>query len=186
MTTKENPNKEFDCHASAMPGEEMFVLLARDPRAPDLVELWATFRTADITAKRRPESDARQVNEAMLCAEKMRDWRSKNYGLWRIKPDRGEPWPPMQTRCPHGHVNWNHCPVCNRARIETEKSQMAPLLIDGNQVAIFEKRLKDLKVTRAYTLASNESKMLFDLMQMLVETMLYGEVRTSPAPTYHK
>lgn len=46
MGTKNNPGK-FDCYANADPDEPMFVLLARDPLASDLVLLWAERREAE-------------------------------------------------------------------------------------------------------------------------------------------
>lgn len=70
MGTKMNPGK-FDCYESAEPDEPMFVLLARDIDAPVLVVLWATFRA------RAGESTAK-VQEALDCANEMRDWREKN------------------------------------------------------------------------------------------------------------
>lgn len=69
MGTKNNPG-EFDCYANAEPDEPMFVLLARDPLAPLLVEMWAMMR--DIT------HGDEKVAEAKVCAAKMRDWCRKN------------------------------------------------------------------------------------------------------------
>lgn len=43
MGTKDNPG-EFDCYANAAPDEPMFVLLARDPVAPEVVEHWVKLR----------------------------------------------------------------------------------------------------------------------------------------------
>jgi hypothetical protein len=69
MGTKENPGK-FDCYANALPDEPMFILLARDDRAPQLVEEWATMseRRGTMTEK---------IAEARECAVAMRAWRSK-------------------------------------------------------------------------------------------------------------
>lgn len=65
MSTKANPGK-FDCYAAAEDDEPMFVLLARDPLAPILVELWASLRAGD---------DDEKVIEAQAVAEEMRRWR---------------------------------------------------------------------------------------------------------------
>lgn len=53
MSTKNNPGP-VDCYAAAEPDEPMFILLARDPRAAVLVNLWATMRSLagdDTTGK---------------------------------------------------------------------------------------------------------------------------------------
>lgn len=82
MGTKENP-AQFDCYANALPDEPMFILLARDPHAPRLVEQWAIQRRNDIDMCERPKSDLQMCKEAVECAEKMREWRWKNLGKWR-------------------------------------------------------------------------------------------------------
>lgn len=43
MGTKNAPGP-VDCYANAEPDEPMFVLLARDPDAPQLLRAWATLR----------------------------------------------------------------------------------------------------------------------------------------------
>lgn len=85
MGTKNNP-APFDCYANALPDEEMFVLLARDPDAPALVEQWADNRAWAIATGKRPESDMAMVTEARECAAKMRRWRFQNEGAWRTPP----------------------------------------------------------------------------------------------------
>lgn len=70
MGTKNNPG-EFDCYANAEPDEPMFVLLARDKHAPELVRQWAQLRLAD-------GEDARKVAEATICADRMERWRKEN------------------------------------------------------------------------------------------------------------
>lgn len=86
MGSKNQPG-EFDCYTNALPDEPMFILLGRDPDAPNLVEHWADGRQADIDAGNRPLSDAAMVAEARECAQKMRDWRDANNGRWR-KPNQ--------------------------------------------------------------------------------------------------
>lgn len=68
MGTKNNPGN-FDCYANAEPDEPMFVLLARDPLAPILVELWASLRA-------HAAGNPSKVAEARTCAESMRVWRA--------------------------------------------------------------------------------------------------------------
>lgn len=89
MGTKSKP-AAFDCYANAMPDEPMFVLLARDPSAPDLVELWASPRANEIENGQRPKTDWGMVAEAQACAQTMVWWRKDNEGKWR-KPAAKEP-----------------------------------------------------------------------------------------------
>jgi hypothetical protein len=86
MATKNEPAK-YDCYANALPDEPMFILLARDPSAPLLVERWAIERDAAILRGERPSSDMAMVSEAQDCARKMREWRKANDGAWR-KPQQ--------------------------------------------------------------------------------------------------
>lgn len=75
MGTKNNPG-QFDCYAAAEEDEPMFILLARDPLAPVLVELWATLREdMDIGNPDKPD-------EARACAMAMRTWAA-------MHPDHG-------------------------------------------------------------------------------------------------
>ena len=67
MGTKNNPG-QFDCYHNAAPDEPMFVLLARDPLAPILVELWASLRQHAV-------GNPSKVAEARDCAKAMRDWK---------------------------------------------------------------------------------------------------------------
>lgn len=79
MGTKNDP-APFDCYAAAEPDEPMFVLLARDPDAPGLVEAWAAMRVARAIEEHPVDSPeftrhAVKANEAKDCAEAMRAWR---------------------------------------------------------------------------------------------------------------
>ena len=65
MGTKNNPGK-FDCYANAGPDEPMFVLLGRDPMAPELVRAWADWREGE-------GEDPGIVEEARECAEVMEE-----------------------------------------------------------------------------------------------------------------
>jgi hypothetical protein len=82
MSTKQHPGPR-DCYAAALPDEPYFVLLARDPSAPDLIEQWAEWRDGSIVAGARPSDEKAQVDEAYRCASEMRTWRRLNLGVWR-------------------------------------------------------------------------------------------------------
>ena len=84
MGSKNNPGR-FDCYDNALPDEPMFVLLGRDPSAPELLERWANGRLFDIASGSRPQSDMAMVAEAQQCAKDMRQWRKDNDGKWRVK-----------------------------------------------------------------------------------------------------
>lgn len=77
MGSKLKPGK-FDCYANAEPDEPMFILLARDLTAPELVEQWAIRRINLISEGRKPGSDVDLVEEARECADAMRAWRKAN------------------------------------------------------------------------------------------------------------
>jgi hypothetical protein len=71
MGTKNNPGK-FDCYEKAEPDEPMFVLLARDPLAPALVEAWASEHL-----RRQPAASGfSKYQEVMQCAADMRAWQN--------------------------------------------------------------------------------------------------------------
>lgn len=74
MGTKNNPSA-FDCYDAAGPDEPMFILLARDPLAPILVDLWATLRETQGCADHPGRSHTDKAREAHQCAESMRIYR---------------------------------------------------------------------------------------------------------------
>jgi hypothetical protein len=78
METKNAPNPN-GCLAKAEPDEPMFILLARDPLAPALVEEWAQKRVMTCEAT---DANVAKVNGALETARAMREWRTKN------RPDR--------------------------------------------------------------------------------------------------
>lgn len=88
MGSKINPG-EFDCYKNALPDEPMFVLLARDPMAPMLVQNWANARNELIAKGEKPLEDRALVEEALQCAAEMRAWRFNNEGTWRVRRDEG-------------------------------------------------------------------------------------------------
>lgn len=75
MSTKENPGS-YDCYAKLGEDEPYFVLRAKDPAAPGLVEEWV---------KRRAEMPGQAGNpkfpEALDCAQAMRTWRER----WHLR-----------------------------------------------------------------------------------------------------
>jgi len=84
MGTKSNPG-EHDCYAKAEPDEPMFVLLARDPLAANLVREWASRYTIrkleafeDVDSPAITPEKLRQIlakaDEARVCADAMDRW----------------------------------------------------------------------------------------------------------------
>lgn len=74
MSTKNNPGK-YDCYSRAANDEPMFVLLARDPLAPLLVELWAKLRDLNGCEAHPHRQHDDKVLEAMETALAMRIYR---------------------------------------------------------------------------------------------------------------
>lgn len=70
VSTKNNPG-ERDCYAKAAPDEPMFILLARDQTAPELVRQWAAIRC-------KINGDLENVTSAYECADAMERWRRDN------------------------------------------------------------------------------------------------------------
>lgn len=73
--TKNNPSK-YDCYMAAGPDEPIFVLLARDPLAPILVELWASLRAEYGCSEHPNRSHNDKSVEANKVAMSMRVWRA--------------------------------------------------------------------------------------------------------------
>ncbi len=82
MGTKQN-ELERGCFSKAMEDEPMFVLLGRDPHAPDLVRKWAMNRRNEVDEGTRPKADMAQVNEAFDTATAMEEWRENAKEGWR-------------------------------------------------------------------------------------------------------
>jgi hypothetical protein len=74
--TKADPGP-FDCYAKLPPDEPYFVLRAKDPNAPALVELWAALREVQY-------GDYRKLQEARQCADQMRRWRAAKVAQERL------------------------------------------------------------------------------------------------------
>lgn len=82
MGTKEKPG-EFNCYAKALPDEPLFILLARDPIAPSVVEHWADRRARQIKHGTAEKDDLIKVKEADMIAQDMRDWRATANEKWK-------------------------------------------------------------------------------------------------------
>lgn len=75
MGTKLNPGP-YDCYTKAAPDEPIFILRAKDPIAPIMVQMWA--RLTEYFAKEHKQSvDDVKLIEAFNCAEQMRIWRTE-------------------------------------------------------------------------------------------------------------
>jgi hypothetical protein len=90
--------KEFvgpvDCLGAALPDEEYFMLLARDPLAAGLTMIWASLRLGDFASATanfqrlctqpgliphyRQHPDQAKAEEAVEVAQRMVDWRERN------------------------------------------------------------------------------------------------------------
>ena len=73
MGTKNNPGK-FDCYENAEPDEPMFIFLARDECAPQILREWCDMRIR--MGKNTPDDE--QITEAIDCARAMEVWFSEN------------------------------------------------------------------------------------------------------------
>lgn len=85
MSNKASPS-QFDSYVYADEDEETFTLLARDPTAPYLVEIWAALRQGDMVLAteflrlafhycERKVMPVEQIMEAHQTATKMHLWR---------------------------------------------------------------------------------------------------------------
>lgn len=70
--TKLNPGP-YDCYAKLALDEPYFVLRAKDPAAPAIVEAWAGLRNTMDANHANPK-----INEAREIATQMRYWRRNN------------------------------------------------------------------------------------------------------------
>ena len=70
--TKLNPG-EYDCYRKLALDEPYFILRAKDPQAPALVEAWANIRSCTPGNETNPK-----IGEARQVAHEMREWRKKH------------------------------------------------------------------------------------------------------------
>ncbi len=91
MSTKQNPG-QYDCYSKLFPDEPYFVLRAKDPDAPAVVERWANLRAV------RDGLSNPKIEEARQTAESMRLWRHQRFGA---PPDVANAYHEPEPR-PHG------------------------------------------------------------------------------------
>lgn len=92
MAAKDRFN-HIDCLQAALPDEEYFVLLARDPAMPALIGIWASLRVGNFSAAAenfqmlmrtdlvehyRKNPDIAKSQEAVDTANRAAEWREKN------------------------------------------------------------------------------------------------------------
>ena len=65
---------EYDCLAKLEPDEPCFVLIGRDRASPAVIKIWATLWLQEIELGLRPDSDRRQVTEALNISRSMEIW----------------------------------------------------------------------------------------------------------------
>jgi hypothetical protein len=94
-----------DCYNRALPDEPYFVLLARDPDAPEVVRHWATLREARIGRGEKPTDDSGVITDAYKCASDMVVWRSEatdpsvhTTPLWRQQEPAPQPFDDIPAR----------------------------------------------------------------------------------------
>jgi len=104
LSTKLQEMSPTGMFAKAKDDEPLFLLMGRDPSAPDIIEHWASVREAEVRAGRRPAGDMRQAAQARECAQQMRSWRDANDGMWRegmFAPGPAQPVQPADVVVPH-------------------------------------------------------------------------------------
>jgi len=127
----------IDCLEAALPDEEYFVLLARDPAMPALIGIWASLRLGNVTAaaenftllmspdlvahyKRHP--DHAKAQEAVNVANRAAEWREANVG----GPNGVPTWKKSLVRPKMMELEAQQiCPVCQEFDCECEEG-------DGN------------------------------------------------------
>lgn len=114
MGTKNNPG-EFDCYLAADPDEPMFVLLARDVLASDLVYEWARrYEVVASIGDGPTEREVKKIAEARACADAMRDWHSLKRQAPVIGIDKKHPFTYAEAvaaknvRCDYDHRHDQH------------------------------------------------------------------------------
>jgi hypothetical protein len=118
--------KEFigpvDCLTAALPDEEYFMLLARDPLAAGLTMIWASLRLGDFASATanfqrlctqpgliphyRSHPDTAKAEEAVEVAQRMVAWRERNL-----------------TAGVGGKPSWKHSRAAGKERFVTEYAE---------------------------------------------------------------
>lgn len=152
-----NRHNAIDCLAAALPDEEYFVLLARDPLAPWVIAIWASMRVGNLIAATenfrlmgiatlewyRLHPDEAKSQEAIATAERCNQWRAANLEAgpggtpsWKqslVRPKLID----LQDASPGDHLLADQsrpicCPVCHEITCECEPSRaMIDELIDA-------------------------------------------------------
>lgn len=78
-------NEGDPCYDAALPDEPMFVLLARDTQAPQVVRVWAARRMALVYSGQCPASDIQKACDAYQLADRMVEWRQNADESWRAQ-----------------------------------------------------------------------------------------------------
>lgn len=74
MGTRNNPGM-FNCYASALPDEEVFTVLGRDPATPATIRFWVAERQR--LGKVVTMDDQQRMREALVVADRAEDWRAR-------------------------------------------------------------------------------------------------------------
>lgn len=87
METREKLSRT-GCLAYALPHEPMFILLARDPDAPDTIQFWAERRARRQVLEPTIElvGDSDKIVGAVDDVEAFKRWRIEHEGEWRGQP----------------------------------------------------------------------------------------------------
>lgn len=109
MGTKAQPGP-FDCYAAAELDEPLFVLLARDSKAPHAVRQWVKMRKSDRASSGLEPNDEKTL-EAEQCIRDMVAWRAAREG----SPEKVDPVSPTLTEVDKFGIAWVQ-DVINRAR----------------------------------------------------------------------
>lgn len=78
MGSRKKPGK-YDCAAHALPDEQTFTLLARDPSFAPVVREWARLRRMAVALGTKPKSDLPKCREAEQLADAGEAWRIANW-----------------------------------------------------------------------------------------------------------
>ena len=132
----------IDCLEAALPDEEYWLLLARDPAMPALLGIWASLRVGnlqaatenfmllmspDLVAHYQRHPDVAKSEETIATAQRAAEWRMENLN----GPDGKPTWkqslvrPKMMTMGPRLVENQAQtiCPVCQEFTCECEGTE---------------------------------------------------------------
>jgi hypothetical protein len=144
-----NRHNPIDCLGSALPDEEYFVLLARDPAFPALLAIWSSLRVGNVTAAAenftmlmtpelvahyRMHPDIAKSEEAIATANRGMEWRNRNlttgpHGTpsWKSSPVRPQMIDLVALELDPTNGGERVCPVCYKHACECDTSPAAAL-----------------------------------------------------------